>query len=56
MAQYRDALQEELEMVSFNPKGGLGMWHLRKSEVYALLLSHRRDKDALDFFKKVCNN
>lgn len=53
VSQYKDAVADEAMIESFNPRGGLGMWHLRKSDVYALVLSHRRDKDAVDFYKKV---
>jgi hypothetical protein len=52
-SSYQEAVAEEAQSDSSHPKGGMGLWHFRKSEVFALILSHRRDKDAVDFFKKV---
>lgn len=44
--------QEEDELGSFNSRGGMGMYHLRRSDAIALILSHRRDDAAVQFFKK----
>eukprot|EP01043_Picozoa_sp_COSAG02_P045594 COSAG02_NODE_4187_length_5649_cov_4.270811_2_plen_460_part_00 len=44
--------QEEDELGSFNSRGGMGMYHLRRSDAIALILSHRRDDVAVQFFKK----
>lgn len=34
-----------------NSRGGVGVQRLKKSSVYALILSHRRDKNAIEFYK-----
>ena len=44
--------QEEDELGSFNSRGGVGNYHLRRSDAIALILSHRRDDEAIVFFKK----
>jgi hypothetical protein len=50
--KYLGFRQEEDELGSFNSRGGMGMYHLRKSDAIALILSHRRDDLAIQFFKK----
>jgi hypothetical protein len=44
--------QEEDELGSFNSRGGVGNYHLRRSDAIALILSHRRDDEAIVFYKK----
>ena len=34
-----------------NTRGGMGVQRLKKSTVYALILSHRRDKNSIEFYK-----
>jgi hypothetical protein len=50
--KYVEFRQEEDELGSFNSRGGMGMYHLRRSDAIALILSHRRDDPAVQFFKK----
>eukprot|EP01043_Picozoa_sp_COSAG02_P007564 COSAG02_NODE_229_length_28128_cov_18.529131_3_plen_467_part_00 len=50
--KYVEFRKEEDELGSFNSRGGMGMYHLRRSDAIALILSHRRDDAAVQFFKK----
>ena len=50
--KYVEFRQAEDELGSFNSRGGMGMYHLRRSDAIALILSHRRDEAAVQFFKK----
>ena len=50
--KYVEFRQQEDELGSFNSRGGMGMYHLRRSDAIALILSHRRDDPAVQFFKK----
>ena len=54
VAKYKQALDTETEAEAegiVNGRSGMGVLRSKPSHVYALILSHRRDKSAVDFYK-----